>query len=204
MRTQKPTRKSLPLAAGLQGEASPARCQGRMRGALFPSLDQLPRKPGLLKVEGKEAERPAQRGRLLVKDRPFGLAEEHRVEQRDAHRIKENANPSKRHYFIVLRRVAIDGKVGSKEGALVKVLTREGLEGGGAHHWKDQEAEREQVRQREQAAGPERRATDALAAASGPAERGVCHCEDVNAAGDADGKENREEKLIPKRPKPHA
>ena len=71
------------------------------------------------------------------------VAEEHDVEQRDADRIEEDADPGEGHDLVVLGRAALDGEVRPQEGAVVELLAREGLEGGGAHHREDQEAERE-------------------------------------------------------------
>eukprot|EP00964_Phaeocystis_antarctica_P029884 scaffold16850_cov58-Phaeocystis_antarctica.AAC.8 len=48
---------------------------------LFPRLEQLPREPSVLKVEGEEAQSPAESRRLLVKDRSFCLVEEDTIEQ---------------------------------------------------------------------------------------------------------------------------
>ena len=78
--TQKPTRKSLRSKRECAQRELGARggAEGwRGERALFPRLDQLPREPDLVEVEREEAERPAERRRLLVEDRPVGPAEEH-------------------------------------------------------------------------------------------------------------------------------
>ena len=106
--------------------------------ALLPSLDQLPRKPRLLKVQCEEAERPAQRRRLLVQNGPICLAEEDNVEERHANRVEQEADYGKSPRVGVLRRVTLHTKVGTQETlAMIKHFAREGLEGGGAHHWED-------------------------------------------------------------------
>ena len=101
--------------------------------ALFPRLDQLPRKPGLFEVECEEAQGPAERRRLFIENRPVGLTEEHNVEQRDADWVEQDAERSEGPDLSVLRCEALDGKVRSQEGAIVKLLARKGLKSSGAH-----------------------------------------------------------------------
>ena len=62
------------------------------------------------------------------------LEEEHTVEQRDAHRVKEDADDCEALQRVVLRCVALDGEVRSQERfAIVKFVARKRLECSGAH-----------------------------------------------------------------------
>ena len=125
---------------------------------LLPRLEELPRKEVLLKVEREEAESPAQCSWLLVADCLVCQAEEPDVEQRHATGVEHDAEVGQGLHVVVLSGAALDGEVGSQEGpAVVKVLAGKGLERDGTHHREDQEAEYEQVRQREQPGDLERR-----------------------------------------------
>ena len=83
------------------------------------------------------------------------------------------------------------------------------VRGGETHHWQDQKAEREQMRQREHPTGHQRRLAIGLggsagASASERAGRGVHNGADKDAESNDDREENGEEHLLPVRPEPHA
>ena len=81
------------------------------------------------------------------------------------------------------------------------------VRGGAAYHWKDQKAEREQMRQREHPTSYQRRLAVGLggsASASERAARGVRNGADKDAESNDDREENGEEHLLRVRPEPHA